>query len=563
MTKANIPNSHKLVPMMFRAQVLGRCNVQKIPSKEEREAGATLDIIPWTNEWIQEIYPQLPPTDEKIKERDFTFNWRLLSNSGVDDAIIRPVIGARGWPYYPGSSMKGAFKRACSPEQKERYCGKELEKGDCIPGILRFHGAYPTDAKWRNNLIDITHPQQNKQVGTDKERSKAFSQISLYKPTLRFGISSNKILSLEEWEEIWLIWGKALSYGLGSRVSAGYGYALNAEKRPILYRARLQGQGQTAKLLDGTSEFRPNIFRAALYGHALRIFGGLTTAKIAQQAVNELFGSIQDHGNVGLLGLSFQEIKLTPGIFSPDTQWEQSTYDVTGEVQWHLQSEISPESTKALRSLIGRLMNFAMVFGGFGKSWRRADHRLFNSSYYNRNSKPLIGCHWDWANDASLKNNRFYHISELKEIKDLIDKMREVARKWLLLRGFACNVDDFAQWRESWHPETVKVWGRNAYDDGDCISMKWLHSAYDGFSSIKKSSLTGSMGVNGRLWQRMYPVIRMDGNKQAPETIRFHRDNKFLELIVIFPDDQPTTKGFLNYLDKQQDQFQLLWPNNK
>jgi CRISPR-associated protein Cmr6 len=33
--------------------------------------------------------------------------------------------------------------------------------------------------------------------------------------------------------------------------------------------------------VDGTGEFRPNVFRAAIRGHALRIFGGLTDERTA------------------------------------------------------------------------------------------------------------------------------------------------------------------------------------------------------------------------------------------------------------------------------------------
>ena len=52
---------------------------------------------------------------------------------------------------------------------------------------------------------------------------------------------------------------------------------------------------------------------------------------------------------------------------------------------------------------------FAMLLGGFGKSWRRADHRLFFPEYYpnffndtGEDRKPLIGCHWQWLGERAL-----------------------------------------------------------------------------------------------------------------------------------------------------------------
>jgi CRISPR-associated protein Cmr6 len=551
----NKTNIHDSVPMMFRAQTAGRCQVQRIPDRRESEP----DITPWTKEWTQEIYPELPLAGEQVQEKIYTFNWRLLSNSGVDDAVIRPVIGARGWPHYPGSSMKGVFRRACSEAEADRYCGKEVKRGDWSPGILRFHGAYPVDTEWRNGLIDITHPQQNKQVGTDDRQTSAFAQISLYQPTLRFGISSNdpEPLSPQEWQKIWQIWEKALACGLGSRVSAGYGYSVEAERQQVLYRAQLQGQGQAAKLLDDSSEFRPNIFRAALRGHALRIFGGLTNAKIAEQAVSDLFGSIQDRGNVGLLGLNFQEISSTLNTFSPGTRWEQSTYDVTGELHWHLQSELPPAPQKALQDLVRGLMHFAMMFGGFGKSWRRADHRLFNSDYYDGNDKPLIGCHWKWSDEATLQRDRSWHVYKLEHISLRIEKLQEAAKKWLEIRNF--RLDNAAKWRESWHPANVMVWGRDDANRDDCISMDWIHGNYAYDSSIYRSTLTGQMGNTGRLWQRMYPIVKLRQNPDNKEEPIVRKTSQYLETIVIFPDNSSKTNKFLKFLNEEQSDFQLLW----
>ncbi|MFP4122230.1 MAG: RAMP superfamily protein, partial [Coleofasciculus sp.] len=160
----------------------------------------------------------------------------------------------------------------------------------------------------------------------------AYALVSLVQPTLRFGISSSKPLSTQQWQEIWQIWHDAIATGLGTRVSAGYGQ-VETDSRSILYQVRVKGQGQAAKLIDGTGEFRPNIFRASLRGHALRLFGGLTNAKTAEALVEQLFGGVEGKGSVGLLKLGFQTGELQLGTFGRN-EYEQPTYNVEGDMIW-------------------------------------------------------------------------------------------------------------------------------------------------------------------------------------------------------------------------------------
>jgi CRISPR-associated protein Cmr6 len=554
----DIPNANELVPMMFRAQIEGRCQVQRIPTNKSIDP----DINRWAEEWTEETYPESPAAsyDEKVRSKTYQINWRLLSNSGVDDTVIRPVIGARGWPYYPGSSMKGAFRRYCSFDEAERYCGRKLKKGDFAPGSLRFHGGYPIDLSWQENMVDIVHPQQQRQVGLDDKKSSAFAQISLYQPQMCFEISSTIELSEQEWQRIWQIWEQALANGLGSRVSSGYGQVsgIDRQAKP-LYSAGVHGQGQASKLIDNTGEFRPNIFRAGIRSHALRIFSGLTDARTAELAVGELFGSVMGKGQVGLLGLQFCQTDGENSTFAKGTRWEQPIYNVEGQIHWHLVGEPNQDTKVALAKLVSGLMQFAMIFGGFGKSWRRADHRLFYEEYYDSgNQKPLIGCHWWWLDDATIQHDRSWHIWKLEQVAKVIEKVRTAASEWLQIRGFSLNPP--ASWREAWQPTNVQVWGRMAQDAEDCSSMGWIHGDYWQRLSIKGSPLTGKMGEIGRMWQRMYPVVRLLKNEEDPKLPKVSRTRSFLELVVIFPDDTQKTQDFLKFLgDRERSDFQLLW----
>ena len=546
-----IPDPAQKVPMLFRAQVNGRCQIQRLVPRAPEQ-----DATRWTSEWVKKTYPQLREPAEFVQTRTYNLTWRFITNSGMDDGIIRPVIGAKGWPYYPGSSMKGIFRRACTKEQAERYCGKSLND-NLQPGILRFHGGYPTDTAWTKNLVDIVHPQQNWQVKYNKKDVGAFIQISLHKPELRFGISSRTPLEDSEWETIWGIWEKAISTGIGSRVCAGYGQP-NKHTGNLLYRTRLKGQGQAAKLIDGTGEFRANIFRAAVRGHALRIFGGLTDADTADRIVNNLFGGIQGEAIIGLLGMSFRVLKDNPGSFGTGG-YIQPTYDIEGELSWLLARKLpNSEQEQALKKLIAKLTQFAMVFGGFGKSWRRADHRLFYEEYYENPHKSLIGCHWEWLGDRSLALD--VQVRKLEHVKGFIDKVSQIAKEWMELQGITPNPNQKLPWREVWHPDKVQVWGREAENQEDSQAIFWLHGPYQeeirGIQpegSIKRSSLTGQMGQIGRLWHRMYPVVRLVRNRQDPEGKPYPlKTPKYLEILTLFPDNSPESRQFINFLNSQQ-----------
>lgn len=168
------------VPLMFRAQIEGRCQIQRlIPGVIKQQA------YDWAEEWIKGVCKEVPDFDSKtIQTQEFKITWRVISNSGQDEGVIRPVTGAKGWPLYPGASMKGAFLRACTDEQAMKYCGGQLSQKDTKPGILRFHGGYPKDGDWtKKALVDVVHPQEDWQVKKNGSHS-AFIQISLYQPTL-------------------------------------------------------------------------------------------------------------------------------------------------------------------------------------------------------------------------------------------------------------------------------------------------------------------------------------------------------------------------------------------
>jgi Uncharacterized protein predicted to be involved in DNA repair (RAMP superfamily) len=561
-----IPDAANKVPMMFRAQSAGRCQLQRIvPEKKKNKEPQ--DVERWASEWIIKTYPTPPKFGDNVQTRRYTLTWRFVTNSGQDDGIIRPAIGAYGWPYYPGSSMKGIFRNVCSPKQIERYCGTEELLGDCIPGILRFHGGYPTDSSWQDNLVDIVHPQQDWQVMKDEKSIGAFALISLYAPELEFGISSTIVLDDQEWKEIWQIWEKALSKGIGCRVSSGYGQVKDTSSL-VIYSCHLHGRGMAPTLLNNEAEFRPNMLRGTIRSHALRIFGGLTDAETAEDLVQKLFGGIDGNGALGLLGMKFETTSIIIDKFGKGN-YAAPTYNVEGKLSWLLTKKFPKAQRELLEKLIKGLTRFAMVFGGFGKSWRRADHRLFFPDYYDgEQDKSLIGCHWSWRGERSLRYD--VRVRKLEKIGQFIDQeVRQVAIDWMELQDVTPTTNNCANWREAWHPERVQVWGRLAREAENCEAIAWLHQAYRSKmgkyvreGSIYKSSVTGFVGKEtqiGRLWHRMYPLVGLKKNHDNPNQPIIVKTPKFLELLTLFPDDSREFEDFLHFLKSEQKMFQLLW----
>jgi CRISPR-associated protein Cmr6 len=442
------------IPMMYRAQISGRCSLQYAGSEDDRDR--------WTDEWL---YPQSndsqprhqhPETLEDVIETGhfcrlkISFPWRVFTNCG-QDSIARPVWDIRGIPHIPGSSIKGLFRRECQKRDRGKpeserlttlYCG---DKDNLKPSRLhlRFHGAYPlgdwagtvevgaakkTDGtsntdKPTYRLVDVVHPQEDWQMGIGKppKKKSANALISLYKPTLVFEISSGESLSLEQWKAIAGILKTALRQGLGGKTSSGYGLAY-PPKNQYDFSAYLIGKGMAPVLLGKDPEFRPNLFKAALRGHTRRLLAGYSPD--ADRLVGHLFGSTRAPARVEIYWDT--TLPQTPKL----------VYEVKGTLR------ISIPGQKE-RELIEAVLKFAYTMGGFGKSWRRVWHKMFYRQSYDKD----IGCHWeadeDWLNKIKTPN----------ELTVFLDSLEKICQRYC-----GSNTTQPVDWRETWHRQRVAVY---------------------------------------------------------------------------------------------------------
>lgn len=546
-----VRDAYERVPLMFRSQVQGRSQIQRLKPHTQIQ-----DAENWADEWIEAVTNSKDyQFSSEVQTKSYQFTWRFITNSGQDEGVIRPVIGAKGFPYFPGSSMKGAFWRSCPKSKRKRYCGYESE-GESHPGILRFHGGYP-DADWsEENIVDVVHPQQDWQL-KDNGNHSAFIQISLYQPEFTFGISANKSLTEEEWQEIWHIWEVAIAQGLGTRVSAGYGQVkLDRTQLNSIVSVNLKGQGLASQLINKEGEFRANIFKAALRGHTLRLLGGVTDEATAEKITKQLWGGFAGKNGaiVGELGIVFNpmDLELDDFTYTPGKNpFDMPIYQLNqGKLDILAMGNVSEKRKANLERFLKKLLQFSLLLGGFGKSWRRVDHRLFFPDYLENGNKPMIGCHWQFLPPST---GLYITVNQLADITIFLDAVHNNIKNWVTKVSQQQLNPNGTNWREAFKKNNVQVWGRIAEDREDSEAIYFFHEEYQQNKTIKGSHLTGKMGQIGRIWHRMYPrKINADNN-----TIRLTRE--YVELLTIFPDNTPKTQDFLRYLGSNSSEFQRLW----
>lgn len=504
------------IPMMYRAQVCGRCSLQ-FAGRDSN------DLERWREEWIDSSsekprYQKAPlktGLDDQTYRILVKFPFRLLSNCG-QDSVIRPIMGKNGIPLISGSSVKGLFRRGCDKDQARKYCGfeDEKDKGPCpSTSGLRFHGAYPVGdwsgshkvkvrengqyvTKVRYRMLDVVHPQQERQVGIPTNRNAtALTSISLFQPTMIFEFSGNALTEVE-WKEVESIFWKAIAFGIGGKTSTGYGLGGYNDNHPAVApssktNVALIGQGVSPTLRSDEPEFRPNLFKASLRGHVKRLLGGVTKdVGIIDKEVERLFGSSSDFG---VLKIFWEQQKdVVYGDFG-----QTKTFKTEGIL--YLDGDRQQDI-----NFIEQVLKFAFVMGGFGKSWRRASHQLFHKSY----KKFEIGCHWQLAS-TDLK---WLDIKSEQDLKRFLEGLHNLVKQ-----RFAANAVGYQTWREAWHPDRVTVYAKQTQES---LAINLFHD-----ETFKTTPAIGGKNVGDKrpnfmshVWHRMLSI----------------GDGQYLEIVTVF-----------------------------
>jgi CRISPR-associated protein Cmr6 len=527
MSSDSIEADPQQVPMMYRAQIKGRCNLQF--------AGNNQDLDNWLREWISQTSNNEPATYQHwLPEEGFngevyrlilTFPFRVISNCG-QDSFSRPVIGKYGIPFIPGSGVKGLFERLSrnktlsrESQQKVRdFCGTKDE-----PGILRFHGAYPvgdwssshevtyrkrgeeiTETRYR--ISDVVHPQENKQLkGIFK--TTAIAQISLYQPTLVFELSSRQKFSDPEWKQIGGLLKSALRAGIGGKTSTGYGLIFIPQNTYPLW-INLVGIGVSPTLRNDEPEFRPNLFKATLRGHMTRLLGGVCSDdRITKNKINQWFGYT---GDPAIAKIYWEQGKNFP---EPATQGTENTpiFKTKGKLYLDI-----PNNDLLL---FQQLLNFSYIMAGWGKGWRRAWHEgpsQWHSGFYPCYAKRAIGCHWE-SDYASFEMT---DIKSSEALKIFLDNLQDYLKKYLKQGNISSQ-----NFKEAWHSNNLTVFSK-VVSQSQAIEL--FHD--DNFKTTP--AIGGREPEDDRptavscVWHRMLPIS----------------DDQYLEIVTVFHGDHGKEK---------------------
>jgi len=531
------------VPMMYRAQISGRCSLQYAGRENQ-------DLDAWQNQWIyprQDGQPHYQKSRPALGEKNGTyrieveFPYRVFSNCG-QDSIARPTLGKNGIPFLPGSSVKGLFRRACTEKQARHYCGDASDRDNLKPGHLRFHGAYPIN-NWADRIVDLVHPQQDRQVGKpNAKQASAFALISFYKPHFIFEFSSGDPAT--NWEEVERILIQALQLGTGGKTSSGYGSGGNFPGKPRInpeapIYVLLHGQGVSSVLRDGTTpEFRPNLFKATLRGHVTRLLGGvLSTDQSIKGAVEDWFGKNDHPARVKVF---WQERNLT--LSDVGLEQRNPTYRTEGLLYLDIvkrkprlgedQQQVETEHQSDI-AFLQQVIQFAYVMGGFGKSWRRVWHGDFLPRYHEE--RFAIGCHW--------QSPDLDEIQTAQQLRQFLETLHQ-----LCCQRMEVNRAQSSNWREAWNPERLAVY-THVGEQSKAIEL--FHD--DTFKTTpaiggRTPDADHPTGISS-VWHRMLPL----------------KNNQFLEIVTVFHGDrspwQRDGKDQLKpFLDKILHQgFSLRW----
>jgi CRISPR-associated protein Cmr6 len=542
----------KRIPMMYRAQIGGRCSLQYAGKNNQ-------DLDDWRDQWIyprqngQPRYQRVKPTlgqQGAIYRIEVKFPYRVFSNCG-QDSIARPTIGKDGIPFLPGSSIKGLFRRACTPTQAMKYCGGKTQHNGIqqfLPGSLIFHGAYPI-GNWANHIVDLVHPQQDRQVGASNNRTSAFTLISFHQPNMVFEFSSRD--SGINWQEITTLLQQALQLGVGGKTSSGYGqggHFPNTQKlKPIAaITFPLKGSGVSSVLRNGTPEIRPNLFKATLRGHLKRLLGGVSSNHHAvNKLVNSWFGKTDSPASIKII---WQDINSA--IFDDvDKEDKNPTYVVEGTLYLDIENSTnntSKQQTKNIGHLddiefLKQVVKFSYVMGGFGKSWRRVWHKQFFPEYHK--NKFAIGCHWQSGIGTEIQN--------AKQLSSFLNSLHQTCCDRLEV---AVNRTQSSNWREAWNPNRLAVYSRIGMESK---AIKLFHD--DTFKT--------TLAIGGRKPHEQHPK-----KINAPISVSsvWHRmlpinNNQYLEIITIFHGDRaPWIREGKDQLPKfianlTENEFQYCW----
>ena len=412
------------------------------------------------------IYQKLRKRTHVLVEPDgvtfpVSFNWRLRvgGTRGFLDLLLPVFHPIFGIPYVPASSLKGAARAWARREgdPKIQQLLGMLKGKTALAAKVEFLDAFPTAPCLS---VDVATPQWHWLAHKVIYKPEPHPLLSMERPKLLIGLrptvrgSASDVQDVKGWLE------HALSNGIGSRVSSGYGRALgslvsssNYPRHDFeLWTQGMYGSDPPTKENNyrGSSEFRPTAIRGILRYWFRAVALSLYEPEVCQSLESEIFGQLSKQGNLSINVVFNSALRENPDLY-------------TGKI---ILEAAKPE----VLTLANYLLRLASSLGGLGRGSRRPLHLL---------NGRMRGCHWSIN---SLEMPTAYGLEPWKllftHLTDAFEAIRSPVNSHTVNPGEPGNrrqdvLDKNAQvWLvkspHQIHPEQVKDWRK----DGDALEVR-------------------------------------------------------------------------------------------
>ena len=355
------------------------------------------------------LYKTLTDTTRRLATVtvDVSFPWRLRVGGlrGFRELILPALHPLYGVPYIPASSLKGVIRAWGREQRSEADVARLLGTLEGI-GAVQIFDAFPTGPCLD---VDITTPQWHWEGDRLRYQPEPHALLSLLKPSLKIGLAPTGRGTADDVAEV-RDWVKpALTAGLGSRISSGYGRIpssrTSAFPHHCQYDFELWTQGMYGieppsreNRWKGKPEFRPTAVRGMLRYWFRAIALAKYPVQQAQELEAQLFGSIAPEPRQGSCSLAVDWLEDVGDRYNPHL-YEGSIY-------------LEAKTATELR-LLELLLQWASHTGGVGRGARRPLH-------WNDPHPGLRGCYWA-LDSVSLPCDRTPWQELLQEIRNTLE----------------------------------------------------------------------------------------------------------------------------------------------
>jgi CRISPR-associated protein Cmr6 len=344
-----------------------------------------------------DIYKQLSERTNYLATESFEveFIWRVRVGGmrGFQELLLPVFHPIYGVPYIPASSLKGIVRDWARKHKPQADVERLLGTLDDGIGCVQILEAFPTSPCLS---IDMANPQWHWQKDNHghytkvKYKSEPHAVLSMYKPKMTIGLTKTArgtkedVATVKEWLE------KALTTGIGSRVSSGYGRIkdssgdrlnsdLSHSSKFKLWTQGMYGATPPSPInqWQGEAEFRPSAVRGMLRYWFRAVGLGIYSVSECKDLESELFGTIEPKSKEGKIRIA--------------VDWIDKKGDRNNPHFYEGKILIEAKGDKEL-ALIEKLLQLSSHLAGIGRGSRRPLH-------WNNPHPGLRGCHWELTED--------------------------------------------------------------------------------------------------------------------------------------------------------------------